>query len=182
MVEVSFGGAKDFKTLVSEQQANNKGQEGLLKVLEDISDTQNQMAQAQGVELQDKNKTDAKETEDKREQLSIFKVIKKGIFGVTSGIGNLTGIIEKSALDSAKKAGTSLIGLAKKFLFGGALIALLGFMDSEEWPKITEKALSIAEGLKNFVMSPFWPALGNFVFSPSWDELATLFTRDCKSA
>ena len=175
MVEVSFGGAKDFKTLVSEQQANNKGQEGLLKVLEDISDTQNQMAQAQGVELQDKNKTDAKETEDKREQLSIFKVIKKGIFGVTSGIGNLTGIIEKSALDSAKKAGTSLIGLAKKFLFGGALIALLGFMDSEEWPKITEKALSIAEGLKNFVMSPFWPALGNFVFSPSWDELATLF-------
>ena len=64
MVEVSFGGAKDFKTLVSEQQANNKDQEGLLKVLEDISDTQNQMAQAQGVELQDKNKTDAKETEE----------------------------------------------------------------------------------------------------------------------
>ena len=176
MVEVSFGGAKDFKTLVSEQQANNKGQEGLLKVLEDISDTQNQMAQAQGVELQDKNKTDAKETEDKREQLSIFKVIKKGIFGVTSCIGNLTGIIEKSALDSAKKAGTSLIGLAKKFLFGGALIALLGFMDSEEWPKITEKALAIADGIKKFVLSPFWPALKDFVFSPSWEELKTLFS------
>ena len=176
MVEVSFGGAKDFKTLVSEQQANNKGQEGLLKVLEDISDTQNQMAQAQGVELQDKNKTDAKETEDKREQLSIFKVIKKGIFGVTSGIGNLTGIIEKSALDSAKKAGTSLLGLAKKFLFGGALIALLGFLDSEEWPKITEKALAIADGIKKFVLSPFWPALKDFVFSPSWEELKTLFS------
>ena len=176
MVEVSFGGAKDFKTLVSEQQANNKGQEGLLKVLEDISDTQNQMAQAQGVELQDKNKTDAKETEDKREQLSIFKVIKKGIFSVTSGVGNLTGIIEKSALDSAKKAGTSLLGIAKKFLFGGALIALLGFLDSEEWPKITEKALAIADGIKKFVLSPFWPALKDFVFSPSWEELKTLFS------
>tara|TARA_Y100001937_G_scaffold12178_1_gene15412 strand:+ start:4513 stop:6453 length:1941 start_codon:yes stop_codon:yes gene_type:complete len=175
MVEVSFGGAKDFKTLVSEQQANNKGQEGLLKVLEEISDTQNQMAQAQGVELQDKNKTDAKETEDKREQLSIFKVIKKGIFGVTSGIGNLTGIIEKSALDSAKRAAGGIFSLAKKFLFGGALIALLGFLDSEQWPEITEKALEIAEGLKNFVLSDFWPALKDFVFSPSWEELATLF-------
>ena len=175
MVEVSFGGAKDFKTLVSEQQANNKGQEGLLKVLEDISDTQNKMAQAQGVELQDKNKTDAKETEDKREQLSIFKTIKKGIFGVTSSVGNLTGIIEKSALDSAKRAAGGIFSLAKKFLFGGALIALLGFLDSEEWPKITEKALAIAEGLKNFVLSDFWPALKDFVFSPSWEELATLF-------
>ena len=175
MVEVSFGGAKDFKTLVSEQQANNKGQEGLLKVLENISKTQDKMAQAQGVELQDKNKTDAKETEDKREQLSIFKTIKKGIFGVTSSVGNLTGIIEKSALDSAKRAAGGIFSLAKKFLFGGALIALLGFLDSEEWPKITEKALAIAEGLKNFVLSDFWPALKDFVFSPSWDELATLF-------
>ena len=176
MVEVSFGGAKDFKTLVSEQQANNKGQEGLLKVLEDISDTQNQMAQAQGVELQDKNKTDAKETEDKREQLSIFKTIKKGIFGVTSSVGNLTGIIEKSALDSAKKAAGGIFGLAKKFLFGGALIALLAFLDSEEWPKITEKALEIVDGIKKFVLSPFWPALSGFVFSPSWEELKTLFS------
>ena len=176
MVEVSFGGAKDFKTLVSEQQANNKGQEGLLKVLEDISDTQNQMAQAQGVELQDKNKTDAKETEDKREQLSIFKTIKKGIFGVTSSVGNLTGIIEKSALDSAKRAAGGIFSLAKKFLFGGALIALLGFLDSEEWPKITEKALAIVDGIKKFVLSPFWPALKDFVFSPSWEELKTLFS------
>tara|TARA_S200000501_G_C20832898_1_gene748075 strand:+ start:166 stop:2103 length:1938 start_codon:yes stop_codon:yes gene_type:complete len=176
MVEVSFGGAKDFKTLVSEQKANNKGQEGLLKVLENISDTQNQMAQAQGVELQDKNKTDAKETEDKREQLSIFKVIKKGIFSVTSGVGTLTGIIEKSALDSATRAGAGLFAIAKKFLFGAALVGLLAFMNSEEWPKITEKALAIADGIKKFVLSPFWPALKDFVFSPSWEELKTLFT------
>ena len=176
MVEVSFGGAKDFKTLVSEQQANNKGQEGLLKVLENISDTQNQMAQAQGVELQDKNKTDAKETEDKREQLSIFKVIKKGIFGVTKGVGTLTGIIEKNALDSAKKAAGGIWNLAKKFLFGAALIGLLSFMDSEEWPKITEKALAIVEGVKKFVLHPFWPAILGFITSPSWEELKTLFT------
>jgi len=147
-----------------------------LKVLENISKTQDKMAQAQGVELQDKNKTDAKETEDKREQLSIFKTIKKGIFGVTSSVGNLTGIIEKSALDSAKRAAGGIFSLAKKFLFGGALIALLGFLDSEEWPKITEKALAIAEGIKKFVLSPFWPALKDFVFSPSWEELKTLFS------
>ena len=63
MVEVSFGGAKDFKTLVSEQKANNKGQEGLKKVLENISKTQDKMAQAQGIQTQEEKKTDAKETE-----------------------------------------------------------------------------------------------------------------------
>ena len=138
MVEVSFGGAKDFKTLVSEQQANNKGQEGLKKVLENISKTQDKMAQAQGVELQNKNKTDAKETEQKREQNSIFKSLQKGILGVGSKVGNMVGILEKSALDSAKKAGAGLFSIAKKFLFGAAIIAILKFIDSEQWEKIKE--------------------------------------------
>ena len=38
--------------------------------------------------------------------------------------------LEKSALDSAKKAGTGILNIAKKFLFGGALLSILAFMDS----------------------------------------------------
>ena len=175
MVEVSFGGAKDFKTLVSEQQANNKGQEGLLKVLENISDTQNQMAQAQGVELQEKNKTDAKETEQKREQNSIFKSLQKGILGVGSKVGNMVGILEKSALDSAKKAGAGLFSIAKKFLFGAAIIAILKFIDSEQWEKIKEVSEKLLIKLKEFVLSPFWTNLKNLITNPSWENLGKLF-------
>lgn len=175
MVEVSFGGAKDFKTLVSEQQANNKGQEGLKKVLENISKTQDKMAQAQGVELQNKNKTDAKETEQKREQNSIFKSLQKGILGVGSKVGNMVGILEKSALDSAKKAGAGLFSIAKKFLFGAAIIAILKFIDSEQWEKIKEVSEKLLIKLKEFVLSPFWTNLKNLITNPSWENLGKLF-------
>ena len=175
MVEVSFGGAKDFKTLVSEQQANNKGQEGLKKVLENISKTQDKMAQAQGAEIQEKSKTDAKETEDKREQNRIFKSLQKGILGVGSKVGNMVGILEKSALDSAKKAAGGLFSIAKKFLFGAAIIALLKFMDSEDWEQIKQVSEKLLIKLKEFVKSPFWTNLKNLITNPSWETLGKLF-------
>tara|TARA_B100001559_G_scaffold165298_1_gene138507 strand:+ start:1560 stop:3422 length:1863 start_codon:yes stop_codon:yes gene_type:complete len=175
MVEASFGSAKDFKTLVSEQKENNKGQEGLKKVLENISNTQDKMAQAQGAEIQEKSKTDAKETEDKREQNRIFKSLQKGILGVGSKVGNMVGILEKSALDAANKAGAGLFSIAKKFLFGAAIIALLKFMDSEDWEQIKQVSEKLLIKLKEFVKSPFWTNLKNLITNPSWETLGKLF-------
>lgn len=182
MVEVSFGGAKDFKTLVSEQKANNKGQEGLKKVLENISKTQDKIAQAQGIELQEEKKTDAKETEDKRGQNRIFKTIQKGIFGVGKEIGGVYKFLEKSALDSAKKAGTGILNIAKKFLFGGALLSILAFMDSEDWEKIKKTAENILIKLKELALSPFWTNMKNLLTDFSWENLSKLFEDNFAAA
>ena len=175
MVEVSFGGSKDFKTLVSEQKANNKGQKGLKKVLENISKTQDKIAQAQGIQTQEEKKTDAKETEDKRGQNRIFKTIQKGIFGVGNQIGGVYKFLEKSALDSAKKAGAGFLNIAKKFLFGGALLSILAFMDSEDWEKIKKTAENILIKVKEFALSPFWTNMKNLLTDFSWKNLSKLF-------
>jgi hypothetical protein len=182
MVEVSFGGAKDFKTLVSEQKANNKGQEGLQKVLENISKTQDKMAQAQGIELQEEKKTDAKETEDKRGQNRIFKTMQKSLFGMGKGIGSMYKFLEKNAMDSAKKAVGGIFSIAKKFLFGGALLAILAFMDSEDWEKIKKTAENILIKVKEFALSPFWTNMKNLLTDFSWENLSKLFEDNFAAA
>ena len=87
----------------------------------------------------------------------------------------MVGILEKSALDSVNKAGAGLFSIAKKFLFGAAIIAILKFIDSKEWEEIKKVSETLLIKLKEFVKSPFWTNLKNLITNPSWENLGQLF-------
>jgi len=157
-----------FKDLVNEQKEANK-QSGFIK------DILSKMFVSQQQEVVDKQNTNAKETEDKREQNRLFKGIKVGLMGISSKVGGMYRFLEQSALDAAKKVGGGFLDIAKKFIFGGAIIAVLQFIDSEDWEKIKEVSEKLLIKLKEFVKSPFWTNLKNFVTDPSWENLGQLF-------
>ena len=157
-----------FKDLVNEQKEANK-QSGFIK------DILSKMFVSQQQEVVDKQNTNAKETEDKREQNRLFKGIKVGLMGISSKVGGMYRFLEQSALDAAKKVGGGFLDIAKKFIFGGAIIAVLQFIDSEDWEKIKEVSEKLLIKLKEFVLSPFWTNLKNLITNPSWENLGKLF-------
>ena len=130
-----------FKDLVNEQKEANK-QSGFIK------DILSKMLVSQQQEVVDKQNTNAKETEDKREQNRLFKGIKVGLMDISSRVGGMYRFLEQSALDAAKKVGGGFLDIAKKFIFGGAIIAVLQFIDSEDWEKIKEVSEKLLIKLK----------------------------------
>ena len=82
---------------------------------------------SQQQEVVDKQNTNAKETEDKREQNRLFKGIKVGLMDISSRVGGMYRFLEQSALDAAKKVGGGFLDIAKKFIFGGAILKGFSF-------------------------------------------------------
>ena len=163
--------ADNFKALVQQQKETNEK-------LDNLTEIGLAQAQAQGVQIQEEQNTDAKETEDKREQSSIFRRLLKRITGIEGGISGVAKTLAKSAMDSAKKGFGSLLDLGKKFLFGAALAAGLAFLNSPYWDKtikfIKETLVPAIKFLYENVIKPLGQVLKD-VFIKQWENIKLLF-------
>tara|TARA_Y100000356_G_scaffold133478_1_gene140636 strand:- start:47 stop:1900 length:1854 start_codon:yes stop_codon:yes gene_type:complete len=163
--------ADDFKALVQQQKETNEK-------LDNLTEIGLAQAQAQGVQIQEEQNTDAKETEDKREQNRVFKKLLGGISSISEGVGSVASSLAKSAMDSAKKGFSSLLDLGKKFLFGAALAAGLAFLNSPYWDKtikfIKETLVPAIKFLYENVIKPLGQVLKD-VFIKQWENIKLLF-------
>jgi len=128
------------------------------KLDENLNDSVNKV----GAQL--KNNADAaqgsaaSETEDKRDQMNIFKKLLGGISGIGKGIGGMLSSFGKGALDAAKSGFESIKGALLPLL----LPALLALLNSEQWRKIGEIVEQVVEALKVFydeVLVPIFTSL-----------------------
>ena len=163
--------ADNFKALVQQQKETNEK-------LDNLTEIGLAQSQAQGVQIQEEQNTDAKETEDKREQNRVFKKLLGGISSVAEGVGSVASSLAKSAMDSAKKGFDSLLDLGKKFLFGAALAAGLAFLNSPYWDKtikfIEETLVPAIKFLYENVIKPLGQVLKD-VFIKQWENIKLLF-------
>ena len=114
------------------------------------------------------------ETEDKREQMNIFKNILGGISGLGTKIGGVLGKIGGSALDVAKSGFDKIKGALLPLL----LPALLALLNSEQWKKIGEIVSQVVEALKVFyeaVLVPIFTSLKEGFFR-QFEIVGELFT------
>ena len=98
------------------------------------------------------------ETEDKRDQMNIFKKLLGGISGIGKGIGGMLASFGKGALNVAKGGFESIKGALLPLL----LPALLALLNSEQWKKIGEIVEEVVGALKVFyeaVLVPIFTSL-----------------------
>ena len=130
--------------------------------IQNLDDNLNDSVNKVGAQLKDNadatQGSAAAETEDKRDQMNIFKNILGGISGLGNKIGGVLSSIGGSALDVAKSGFESIKGALLPLL----LPALLALLNSEQWKKIGEIVEEVVGALKVFynnVLVPIFNAL-----------------------
>ena len=128
------------------------------KLDESLNDSVNKV----GAQLKDNADTAqgsaAAETEDKRDQMNIFKKLLGGISGIGKGIGGMLSSFGKGAIDAAKGGFESIKGALLPLL----LPALLALLNSEQWKKIGAIVEEVVGALKVFyegVLVPIFNSL-----------------------
>ncbi len=118
------------------------------------------------------------EIENNNRQSRLFERISGGIAGMGASLKALPGNLAQGAKDAGGKGLKGLMSILKGAAFGGAMLAVLGFLNSEYWKKtlklIDEDIIPALQYLFDIVLVP----IGNFIkdtFLKQWENIKVLF-------
>ena len=124
------------------------------------------------------DKLESQEEENQNRQSRILESIGNGIKGLGVSLKNLPGNLTEGAKKIGKGGFKGLLATLGGAAFGGAMLAILGFMNSPYWDKtlklINDDIIPAIQYLFEVVLVP----IGNFLkdtFLRAWEDIGALF-------
>ena len=144
---------------------------------ETLQDTSDDLTSAVLAPKKD-DKLESQEEENQNRTSRLLEKIGGGIASMGAGLKGLPGRLTAGAKNLGGKGFKGLMATLKGAAFGGAMLAVLGFLNSEYWEKtkklIDEEIIPAVQYLFETVLVP----IGNFLkdtFLRAWEDIGALF-------
>jgi len=144
---------------------------------ETLQDTSDDLTSAVLAPKKD-DKLESQEEENQNRTSRLLERIGGGIASMGAGLKALPGNLAKGAKEAGGKGLKGLMTILKGAVFGGAMLAVLGFLNSEYWEKtkklIDEDIIPAVQYLFETILVP----IGNFLkdtFIRAWEDIKVLF-------